>query len=159
MSFPSSLVLLLAVAAAAGALVGRAFSGDEPERLTEAELRSFSIDELLRERAGKGGPWHEFLRTPTLSCGVYVLPKGGKDGQSAHARDEVYHVLSGRATLTVGPEEVPVAPGSIVFVKRGIDHRFHSIEEELEVLVFFAAGTGAAGAEAGEDDRSEEEDG
>ncbi len=152
MTFPSSLVLLLAVAAAAGALVGRAFPGDGPDRLTEAELRSYALDDLLRERAEAGGPWLEFLRTPTLSCGVYVLPKGGKDGQSAHARDEVYHVLAGRATLTVGPEEVPVAPGSVVFVRRGIDHRFHSIEEELRVLVFFAAGTG-------EDDPAAEEDG
>lgn len=141
MSLPCSLALLL-VLAAAGHLVARAVPADPPEeRLTPAELQEFAIDDLLRERAETGGPWLEFLRVPTLSCGVYVLPKGGMDGQSAHERDEVYHVLEGRATLTVGPEEVPVRPGSIVFVKRGIDHRFHSIEEELKVLVFFAAGT------------------
>lgn len=156
MSFTWSMIALLAVAAACGALVGRAFPDEAPERLTEAELQAFEMSALLAAREAGGGPWHEFLRVPTLSCGVYVLPKGARDGQSAHGEDEVYHVLAGRATLTVGPEEVPVEPGSIVFVKRGIDHRFHDIEEELRVLVFFASGTGH---EADEADEEKEGDG
>ena len=31
-----------------------------------------------------------------------------------------------------------VAAGSVVFVKAGNEHRFHSIAEELVILVFFA---------------------
>jgi quercetin dioxygenase-like cupin family protein len=31
-----------------------------------------------------------------------------------------------------------VQAGSIVYVAKNVEHRFHSIEEELTVLVFFA---------------------
>ena len=144
MSFSWTTLALLALVAALGALVGRAFpQEDDRPKLGEAELQAFEMADLLKRRAEKGGPWLPFLKVPTLSCGVYVLEKGGRDGQSAHGEDEVYHVLEGRATLAVGEgdavEQVPVKPGSVVFVKRGIDHRFHTIEEDLKVLVFFAS--------------------
>ena len=43
--------------------------------------------------------------------------------------------------LRDGSEDYPVQPGSILFVAalHG-EHKFHSISEPLEVLVFFAAG-------------------
>lgn len=31
-----------------------------------------------------------------------------------------------------------VGPDSIIYVGKNVEHRFHSIEEELKVLVFFA---------------------
>jgi len=31
-----------------------------------------------------------------------------------------------------------VQPGSVIYVKAGVSHRFHSIKEELNVLVFFS---------------------
>lgn len=85
-----------------------------------------------------GEPWLEFLRVADLRVGLYVLPAGGSDPQSPHAEDEVYHVIRGRATLSVDGEDLAVVPGSVVYVAAGVDHRFHSITEELEVLVFFA---------------------
>jgi quercetin dioxygenase-like cupin family protein len=41
--------------------------------------------------------------------------------------------------LKVGAADQPVQPGSLVFVKAGIEHRFHSIKEPLNVLVFFSS--------------------
>ncbi|MBI5567863.1 MAG: cupin domain-containing protein [Chloroflexi bacterium] len=70
--------------------------------------------------------------------GVYALPAGGIDPQSPHTEDEVYYVASGRAQIRVGDEDRSVGPGSIVFVAANVKHRFHSIEEDLSVLVFFA---------------------
>ncbi len=69
----------------------------------------------------------------------YVLPENGDDKQSPHAQDEVYYIISGEATLKVDGKDRAVKPGSVVFVKRGVAHRFHSIEKELHVLVFFSA--------------------
>jgi quercetin dioxygenase-like cupin family protein len=46
--------------------------------------------------------------------------------------------VKGKARIKVGNEDHPVQPGSIVFVEKNVEHRFHSIEEDLEVLVFFA---------------------
>jgi mannose-6-phosphate isomerase-like protein (cupin superfamily) len=100
-------------------------------------MKAFELAELVAERAASGRLYHEFLRTHDLSIGLYELPAGGTDLQSPHTEDEVYHVVSGRATITVGDEERPVGPGSIVFVAADLAHRFHDITEDLVILVFF----------------------
>ena len=92
---------------------------------------------LDQQRAGPRS-YLEFLRRESMSVGLYVLPAGGADGQSPHNEDEVYVVLAGRATVTVGGEDQPVQAGNVIFVGKQIEHRFHSIEEELQLLVFFA---------------------
>jgi mannose-6-phosphate isomerase-like protein (cupin superfamily) len=100
-------------------------------------MEAFELADLL-EAQGKGGrPYHEFVRTHDLSVGLYVLPAGGTDPQGPHTEDEVYHVVAGRARITVGDEDRPVQAGSVVFVGADVRHRFHGIEEELVVIVFF----------------------
>ncbi len=74
-----------------------------------------------------------------LVADIWWIPKNGVDRQTPHAEDEVYYIISGKATLKVDGKDRAVKPGSVVFVKRGIDHSFHAIEEELHVLVFFSA--------------------
>src|SRR3712207_4430718 len=80
----------------------------------------------------------EFLRVPSLSVGLYCLPAEGTDPQQPHTEDEVYYVVQGHATIRVAAEDRPVGPGSIVFVAAGVEHRFHTIQEDLVILVFFA---------------------
>ena len=82
--------------------------------------------------------YEEFLRVDALSAGVYVLAAGGVDDQEPHAEDEVYVVLRGRAVVQVAGEDRLVQPGTFVFVAAGVEHRFHSITEELALLVVFA---------------------
>ena len=72
-----------------------------------------------------------------------MLPTGGQDRQSPHGRDEVYYVVAGRAVLEVDGDRQSVKAGSVVYVKADVDHRFVEIEEDLEVLVFFAAAPAA----------------
>lgn len=129
-------MLALGAAVAGGFVLGksRGHAAAEPR----PKWAAFRLADLEERQAGGKDPWLEFFRTPTLRTGLYVLPAGAKDPQGPHAQDEVYHVVKGRAVLTVDGEEHPVAPGSVVYVRAGIDHRFHSITEELEVLVFFA---------------------
>jgi quercetin dioxygenase-like cupin family protein len=100
-------------------------------------MDAFEIDDLLRRRAESGRLYHEFIRTHDLSVGVYVLEAGGTDPQGPHTEDEVYQVIRGRATITVGDEKREVRQGSVVFVGADVPHRFHDIEEELVVLVIF----------------------
>ncbi|MCI4343341.1 MAG: cupin domain-containing protein [Thermoplasmata archaeon] len=95
--------------------------------------------ETLVERARRSGRrYFEFLRVPSMSAGVYVLPAAGIDGQSPHREDEVYHVVRGRATFMHRGSDRPVGPGDVLFVPAHDPHRFHSIEEELVMLVVFA---------------------
>ncbi|MBZ5665742.1 MAG: cupin domain-containing protein [Acidobacteriia bacterium] len=96
------------------------------------------IDELTRQRAEAGKRYFEFLRVPAMSAGVYVLPKGGTDLQKPHREDEMYYVVRGRARMQIGSDHAEVRVGSVIFVEAELEHRFYDIEEELEVLVFFA---------------------
>ena len=45
---------------------------------------------------------------------------------------------AGRGAIMVAGENQEVGPGSVVFVGRGVEHRFHSITEQLQILVVFA---------------------
>ena len=101
-------------------------------------MEAFELSQLVDERSRSGCLYLEFLRRPALSVGVYQLPAQGTDPQSPHTEDEVYYVVSGKAMVRVGAEDRSVGPGSIVYVAANIEHRFHAIEEDLIVLVFFA---------------------
>ena len=101
-------------------------------------MQAYELTQLLSQRKDSNKLYLEFLKVPDLSMGVYVLPAGGTDPQSPHTEDEVYYVVSGKAKIKVADEDRVVEAGSIVYVAKNVDHRFHSIEEELTVLVFFA---------------------
>ncbi len=98
----------------------------------------FHIDDLARARGEKGRPYFEFLRVPAMSAGVYVLPKGASDPQKPHHEDELYYVVRGRARMQIGSDHADVRTGSVIFVEAEREHRFYDIQEDLEVLVFFA---------------------
>ena len=101
-------------------------------------MQAFELTKLIQQRTDSDKLYLEFLKVPDLSMGLYVLPAGGTDPQSPHTEDEVYCVVSGRAKIQVADEDRTVQAGSIVYVAKNVEHRFHSIEEELMVIVFFA---------------------
>jgi mannose-6-phosphate isomerase-like protein (cupin superfamily) len=101
-------------------------------------MQSFELAQLIQQRADSNKLYLEFLQVPDLSMGLYILPTGGTDPQSPHTEDEVYYVVSGQAKILVADENLDVQAGSIIYVEKNVAHRFHSIEEELTVLVFFA---------------------
>ena len=101
-------------------------------------MQAFELAHLISQRETTNKLYLEFLKVPDLSMGLYILPAGGIDPQSPHTEDEVYYVVSGRAQILVADENRQVQAGSILYVEKNIAHRFHSIEEELVILVFFA---------------------
>jgi mannose-6-phosphate isomerase-like protein (cupin superfamily) len=94
-------------------------------------------DQVGRLPAGRDGFDH-FFSAERLSLTVVRWLAGTVDDQTPHAEDEVYYVVRGRALITVAGEIAPVSPGSIVYVPGLVEHRFHDIVEDLEVLVFWA---------------------
>ena len=102
----------------------------------------FEIEQIDRRRAESGEAYLEFFRIPKMSLGVYKLEAGALDAQEPHREDEIYYVSSGRGMIAVGDEDRPVQPGSIIFVEANVNHRFHSITEDLVLLVFFAPAEG-----------------
>jgi mannose-6-phosphate isomerase-like protein (cupin superfamily) len=92
--------------------------------------------EPSRKRSGK--PFLEFLRESAISAGIYTLPVGSTDLQQPHTDDEVDVVLDGLAQIRIGDQDYPVKTGDTIFVPALKEHRFHSILEELRVIVVFA---------------------
>ncbi len=105
--------------------------------------KAFELSDLEAERRESGRPWLEFLRVESMFAGVYVLEAGAEDRQQPHDEDELYYVVRGRGVIRVEGGDTSVGPGSLVYVKAGVEHRFHSIEEDLVVVVFFARQTKA----------------
>jgi mannose-6-phosphate isomerase-like protein (cupin superfamily) len=108
-------------------------------------MDAWELDEVEATQAASGRAYHEFLSVPDLSAGLYILEAGAVDGQSPHGEDELYVVHAGRGTVTVGDEERPVGPGSMIFVAAGVPHRFHDIEERLVLIVAFGPAEGSRG--------------
>src|SRR5688572_8813149 len=101
-------------------------------------MDAFEISQLINEQQQVGQAYLEFLRVPTLSLGLYALPAGGVDPQKPHTEDEVYYVVEGRGFIRVDEEDRPVELGTVVFVAANVEHRFHTISEDMKILVFFA---------------------
>ena len=101
-------------------------------------MKAFRLDELEAERAANDGAYLQFLRERNMSVGLYALGAGEHDPQNPHGQDEVYLVVSGRASISVGLETTEVARGSVVYVPAGVAHKFHHISEDLRVLVVFS---------------------
>lgn len=100
-------------------------------------MENFELPRLFAERPA-GHNYFELIRVPAMSAGLYVLQPGEPDQQKPHNEDELYYVVGGRATIRVAEEDRPVVPRSVVFVPAGVEHHFHSIQAELQVLVVFA---------------------
>ena len=110
----------------------------------------FDFSQLLAQSKER---YLEFVKTGSLSLGIYVLEGGAKDPQTPHTEDEVYYIASGRAKMVVDDSDgvakrFEVRPGAIIFVPAGMKHSFYDITERLAVLVFFGRGSKAASGSA-----------
>lgn len=108
-------------------------------------LSFFELDQLSQRNSETDTPYLRFIDEGSLSMGLYELPAGAVDRQSPHKRDEVYYITKGNASLSVADDTLSVGPGSIVYVKAQVPHRFFDITGDLQVLVIFSNTEPAAG--------------
>ncbi len=135
--------LLLAVAAFFVLVSWGTASGELLAQTPQAKRWSaFRVSEVDRRRKEADRGFEEFLRVPDLSAGLYVLGQNAKDRQQPHTEDEIYYIVSGKGVLQVDDHDEPVSAGSVVYVAAKVPHHFHSIEEELKILVVFAPAFG-----------------
>ena len=107
--------------------------------MSDSSWQVFDIDAIRQSLSSDRVQYKEFLRVPSLSCGVYRLPVGAKDMQTPHDEDEVYFVLEGRARMKVGDEMREVSAGNILYIQATETHSFFEIEEPMTLIVFFAS--------------------
>lgn len=98
----------------------------------------------FQDQRADGKAYFEFLRTEELSAGVYRLPVGAIDQQQPHGEQEIYYIVAGRGRFRAGERDIAVSTGDILFVAAKESHLFHNIEEDLQLLVFFAPAEGSS---------------
>ncbi len=99
-----------------------------------ADRHWFTAAELLRQLPGPAGQrFAVALERGSLSIELYA-PRGS-DPQQPHTRDEVYVVVSGRGEFVNGSERHAFAPGDLLFVPAGVEHRFEQFTDDLAVWV------------------------
>ena len=108
-------------------------------KMRDEAWETFDIAAIQAELDGNAVQYREFLKVPALSCGLYFLPRESEDMQSPHTEDEVYYVLKGKARIKVGDETREIGAGSLLYVKATETHAFVEIEEDMTLLVVFAA--------------------
>ena len=108
-------------------------------------MDAFELEELIGRLDHSVHDSREFFRAGSgrLSMTIVYWPAGGEDPQQPHTEDEVYYVGSGRGQIHVAGEDREVRAGSIVYVEAGVEHRFHSIEEDLRIVVFWSPPRGS----------------
>ncbi len=119
-------------------LAGAWLAQESETEVSPAPQEAFDFDELLARGREGNQAWTPFLERPSMLAGVYRLAAGATDGQKPHDDDELYYVVRGTAGFTADGVEHSAKAGSLFFVAAEVEHRFHDIEEDLEVLVFFA---------------------
>ena len=107
--------------------------------MTDSTWQVFDLAEIKGKMQGASVEYLEFLNVPALNCGVYFLAAGSTDMQAPHDEDEVYVVMSGKARMHLGNEDRSIGPGSLLYVGAATEHSFFEIEEDMTLLVLFAA--------------------
>lgn len=67
-----------------------------------------------------------------------TFPKGGTTGLHLHEQGgELFYVVSGQGTATLGEVERPIGPGDVIFVPASAVHRIRNIEHDQPLTVVF----------------------
>lgn len=66
----------------------------------------------------------------------YYAPQGA-DLQTPHQQDELYVIASGTGIFSRDGVRVPFAPGDVLFVPAGMEHRFEQFSTDFATWVIF----------------------
>ena len=98
--------------------------------------RRLQPEEALARLPGPVGErFRTLFRHGSLEVEIYA-PRGS-DPQQPHTRDEVYVVISGSGWFVNGDERHRFAPGDLLFVPAGVEHRFEDFSDDFATWVIF----------------------
>jgi mannose-6-phosphate isomerase-like protein (cupin superfamily) len=106
------------------------------------EGKPLDLGGLAEAHRGSSRQYREALRTTQLSSGLYRIRRGAEGDQRPRDEEGVFLVLEGRGRVRMGDEDFSVEPGFLFTVPARVEHRFHSVSEDLLLLVFFVPALG-----------------
>ena len=101
-------------------------------------MQGMTGEEALKVLAHSGEMYARLIATNEYDVGIYKPDK--IDMQSPNLRDEIYIVISGHETFHCDGEDRAFEPGDMLFVPRGVEHRFGNFTSDFATwVVFFGA--------------------
>jgi gentisate 1,2-dioxygenase len=103
------------------------------------------LQDALSALTAAGETYLERLSKAGFDVGLYR--PGEIDPQGPHQSDEVYVIAAGEGVFMRDGEETPFAPGDLLFVPAGTDHRFTRYTPGFAAwVIFFGPKPGRKGA-------------
>ncbi len=107
------------------------------------EAKVSHVDEFVGMHGGIFQPIGSTLGVTAFGVNLESFPQG-HDGypEHDHAKDgqeEVYYVISGRATLTIEDQPHELRPGSVAYVPSGTKRRFTTPDSAVQLIAIGGA--------------------
>ena len=133
-------------------LIGTVACTEEPSPQAVSELESISAKPIEGKvegfilKAGEGEPLLNGIvvkaspKTGTMGSILVeqTFPRGGTTNLHIHDQgDELFYVVSGRGTATLGDETEVIEPGDVIFVPEGAVHRISNLDNDDPLTVVF----------------------
>ncbi len=103
------------------------------------DIEPYEFPEKMGHYGGTGWPLinAKTVGAETIRVHHSVYPPGSyTEGHPIHTdREQVYYIVSGTMSLTIGGEHHEVPPGAYVFIPRGIEHNQRNDGSEDLVVV------------------------
>ena len=98
-------------------------------------MDKITLADAIETVRGSGDTYAKLCVRGGFDAGLYKPTKS--DPQSPHKRDEIYIVAGGTGTFFCDGERAPFEPGDLLFVPRGIEHRFEDFTDDFSTWVIF----------------------
>ena len=95
-----------------------------------------STDELLDQLRREERHYGEVLSEESMSVELARYPN--PEPKTPHKEDQLYYIISGSGTASVGAETFTIEEGDVVYVEKGVQHDFYDIDDEMVALIVFA---------------------
>ena len=134
--------LFLNLAVILGVLASVQVVSANPLENTHPQQAVFHLNKLLVLQAKQfkktDREYYEYLRTGSMSSGIYVINKGGTDPQQPHTSDEIYYIIGGQAKIRIADTVRSAKAGDLIYVAKNVPHHFFDITKKATVLVIMA---------------------
>jgi mannose-6-phosphate isomerase-like protein (cupin superfamily) len=98
-------------------------------------MMHLTVGDALAALGAPGETYTKLMSRSDLDIAIYRPDR--VDPQQPHLRDEIYVVATGSGSFVQEDERRAVAPGDLMFVPKGVPHRFVDFTEDFSTWVIF----------------------
>jgi len=98
-------------------------------------MMQLTIRDALALLGEKGENYAKLFSQPALDIALYKPDR--TDPQTPHLRDEIYVIATGSGTFVQEDDSRPFGPGDLLFVPKGVPHRFVDFSADFSTWVIF----------------------